>query len=554
MAQTPDPDGLMQQFYPLLGGRSNVVKESRQSSCVSFSIKDRSLADTAARAALPTVAACSRRGGRVRVELEAQTYEKAIKENTLMASKYDGLARIIIQNVGGKSNIISLTHCVTRLRFKLKDESKAQTDILKDTDGIVTVIQSGGQYMVVIGNHVPQVYDAVCAVGHITPGGAVNEDGTAAEGGGDAPQEKMNPFNAFISIITSVFTPALGCLAACGMIKGLLALFVAVGVLDGAGPTYNILYSLGDCFFYFMPILLAYTASKKFGLPEMEGMVIGAAMLYPYLLGSSTYAHDSLFMIPVIMPTSGDYTSSVIPIICAIAFAAWFEKLYSKYIPDTIKLFALPLITCTVTFCLTLWVIGPIASLLAQGLSVLFTFLSNTSSILMGAVVGAFWQVLVMFGLHWAVATLAITDAATAGSTTLLIGMLGTTFAQTGAVAAIWIKTKNKKLKSLCAPAFVSALAGVTEPAIYGITLPKQLTFIITGVVACITGGIMGACQTAQFSSGAMGVFSWPTLVDPVSDDASGMVIAIVVSLVATVAGFILTFLTYSDEPAKKKA
>ena len=554
MAQTPDPDGLMQQFYPLLGGRSNVVKESRQSSCLIFSIKDQSLADTAALAALPTVAACSLRGGRVRVELEAQTYEKAIKENTLMASKYDGLARIIIQNVGGKSNIISLTHCVTRLRFKLKDESKAQTDVLKDTDGIVTVIQSGGQYMVVIGNHVPQVYDAVCAVGHITPGGAVNEDGTAAEGGGDAPQEKMNPFNAFISIITSVFTPALGCLAACGMIKGLLALFVAVGVLDGAGPTYNILYSLGDCFFYFMPILLAYTASKKFGLPEMEGMVIGAAMLYPYLLGSSTYAHDSLFMIPVIMPTSGDYTSSVIPIICAIAFAAWFEKLYSKYIPDTIKLFALPLITCTVTFCLTLWVIGPIASLLAQGLSVLFTFLSNTSSILMGAVVGAFWQVLVMFGLHWAVATLAITDAATAGSTTLLIGMLGTTFAQTGAVAAIWIKTKNKKLKSLCAPAFVSAIAGVTEPAIYGITLPKKLPFIITCVVSCITGGIMGAFHTAQFSIGAMGVFSWPTFVDPVSNDASGMVIAIVVSLVATVAGFILTFLTYSDEPAKKKA
>ena len=554
MAQTPDPDGLMQQFYPLLGGRSNVAKESRQSSCLIFSIKDQSLADTAALAALPTVAACSLRGGRVRVELEAQTYEKAIKENTLMASKYDGLARIIIQNVGGKSNIISLTHCVTRLRFKLKDESKAQTDILKDTDGIVTVIQSGGQYMVVIGNHVPQVYDAVCAVGHITPGGAVNEDGTAAEGGGDAPQEKMNPFNAFISIITSVFTPALGCLAACGMIKGLLALFVAVGVLDGAGPTYNILYSLGDCFFYFMPILLAYTASKKFGLPEMEGMVIGAAMLYPYLLGSSTYAHDSLFMIPVIMPTSGDYTSSVIPIICAIAFAAWFEKLYSKYIPDTIKLFAIPLITCTVTFCLTLWVIGPIASLLAQGLSVLFTFLSNTSSILMGAVVGAFWQVLVMFGLHWAVATLAITDAATAGSTTLLIGMLGTTFAQTGAVAAIWIKTKNKKLKSLCAPAFISAIAGVTEPAIYGITLPKKMPFIITCVVSCITGGIMGAFHTAQFSIGAMGVFSWPTFVDPVSNDASGMVIAIVVSLVATVAGFILTFLTYSDEPAKKKA
>ena len=553
MAQTPDPDGLMQQFYPLLGGKANVVKESRQSSCLLFSIKDQSLADTAALAALPTVASCSLRGGRVRVELEAKTYEKAIKENTLMASKYDGLARIIIQNVGGKSNIISLTHCVTRLRFKLKDESKAQTDILKDTDGIVTVIQSGGQYMVVIGNHVPQVYDAVCAVGHITPGGAVNEDGTAAEGGGDAPQEKMNPFNAFISIITSVFTPALGCLAACGMIKGLLALFVAVGVLDGAGPTYNILYSLGDCFFYFMPILLAYTASKKFGLPEMEGMVIGAAMLYPYLLGSSTYAHDSLFMIPVIMPTSGDYTSSVIPIICAIAFAAWFEKLYSKYIPDTIKLFAIPLITCTVTFCLTLWVIGPIAAGAGDLLGVFFNWLANVNGILLGAVVGGLWQVLVMFGLHWAIVPMMLNNLATQGFDTAMVGMFGTTFAQVGAVAAIWIKTKNKKTKSLCAPAFISAIAGVTEPAIYGITLPKKTPFIITCVVAAVVGGLLMAFGVTSYTSAGMGVFGYTAYINTFTNDISGMITSIILSLVSVAAAFVLTFLTYSDEPVKKK-
>ena len=553
MAQTPDPDGLMQQFYPLLGGKANVVKESRQSSCLLFSIKDQSLADTAALAALPTVASCSLRGGRVRVELEAKTYEKAIKENTLMASKYDGLARIIIQNVGGKSNILSLTHCVTRLRFKLKDESKAQTDILKDTDGIVTVIQSGGQYMVVIGNHVPQVYDAVCAVGHITPGGAVNEDGTAAEGGGDAPQEKMNPFNAFISIITSVFTPALGCLAACGMIKGLLALFVAVGVLDGAGPTYNILYSLGDCFFYFMPIILAYTAAKKFGLPEFEGMIIGAAMIYPYMLGSSANVHDSLFMIPVTMPSSGDYTSSVIPIICAVAFAAWFEKMYKKFIPDTIKLFALPLITCTVTFCLTLWVIGPIAAGAGDLLGVFFNWLANVNGILLGAVVGGLWQVLVMFGLHWAIVPMMLNNLATQGFDTAMVGMFGTTFAQVGAVAAIWIKTKNKKTKSLCAPAFISAIAGVTEPAIYGITLPKKTPFIITCVVAAVVGGLLMAFGVTSYTSAGMGVFGYTAYINTFTNDISGMITSIILSLVSVAAAFVLTFITYSDEPAKKK-
>ena len=553
MAQTPDPDGLMQQFYPLLGGRSNVVKESRQSSCLIFSIKDQSLADTAALAALPTVAACSLRGGRVRVELEAQTYEKAIKENTLMASKYDGLARIIIQNVGGKSNIISLTHCVTRLRFKLKDESKAQTDILKDTDGIVTVIQSGGQYMVVIGNHVPQVYDAVCAVGHITPGGAVNEDGTAIEGGADAPKEKFNPVNAFIGIVTGVFTPWLGVLSACGIVKGFLALFVAVGVLDGAGPTYNILYSLGDCFFYFMPIILAYTAAKKFGLPEFEGMIIGAAMIYPYMLGSSANVHDSLFMIPVTMPSSGDYTSSVIPIICAVAFAAWFEKMYKKFIPDTIKLFALPLITCTVTFCLTLWVIGPIAAGAGDLLGVFFNWLANVNGILLGAVVGGLWQVLVMFGLHWAIVPMMLNNLATQGFDTAMVGMFGTTFAQVGAVAAIWIKTKNKKTKSLCAPAFISAIAGVTEPAIYGITLPKKTPFIITCVVAAVVGGLLMAFGVTSYTSAGMGVFGYTAYINTFTNDISGMITSIILSLVSVAAAFVLTFITYSDEPAKKK-
>ena len=552
MAQTPDPDGLMQQFYPLLGGKANVVKESRQSSCLLFSIKDQSLADTAALAALPTVAACSLRGGRVRVELEAKTYEKAIKENTLMASKYDGLARIIIQNVGGKSNIISLTHCVTRLRFKLKDESKAQTDILKDTDGIVTVIQSGGQYMVVIGNHVPQVYDAVCAVGHITPGGAVNEDGSAVEGGGDAPKEKFNPVNAFISIVTSIFTPWLGVLAACGIVKGFLALFVAVGILDGAGSTYNILYSLGDCFFYFMPILLAYTASKKFGLPEFEGIIIGAAMIYPYMLGSSANVHDSLFMIPVTMPSSGDYTSSVIPIICAVAFAAWFEKMYKKFIPDTIKLFALPLITCTVTFCLTLWVIGPIAAGAGDLLGVFFNWLANVNGILLGAVVGGLWQILVMFGLHWAIVPMMLNNLATQGFDTAMVGMFGTTFAQVGAVAAIWIKTKNKKTKSLCAPAFISAIAGVTEPAIYGITLPKKTPFYITCVVAAVIGGLLMAFGVTSYTSAGMGVFGYTAYINTITNDISGMITSIVLSLVSVAAAFVLTFLTYHDEPAKK--
>ena len=391
-------------------------------------------------------------------------------------------------------------------------------------------------------------------MGHITPGGAVNEDGSAIEGGGDAPKtkEKFNPINAFVSIVTSVFTPWLGVLAACGIVKGLVALFVALGVMDGAGSTYNILYSLGDCFFYFMPILLAYTASKKFGLPEFEGMIIGAAMIYPYLLGSSTNVHDSLFMIPVTMPSSGDYTSSVIPIICAVAFAAWFEKLYSKYIPDTIKMFAVPLITCIVTFALTLWIIGPIAAGAGDLLGVFFNWLANFNGILLGAVVGGLWQVLVMFGLHWALIPLMLNNMAVQGFDTAMVGMFGTTFAQVGAVAAIWIKTKNKKTKSLCAPAFISAIAGVTEPAIYGITLPKKTPFYITCVVAAVVGGLLMAFGVTSYTSAGLGVFGYTAYINTMTNDISGMIWAIVLSLVSVAAAFVLTFVTYHDEPAKK--
>lgn len=461
-----------------------------------------------------------------------------------MASKYDGLARIIIQNVGGKGNIAGLTHCVTRLRFKLKDESKAQTDILKDTDGIVTVIQNGGQYMVVIGNHVPDVYAAVVSVGHLESI-AVKED----DGENDGPKEKMNPFNAFVSIVTGVFTPFLGVLCACGIIKGLLSLFVAIGVLDGAGGTYNILYSLGDAAFYFLPVVLGYTAAKRFKLPEMEGLIIGLAMVYPYVVSGSGMDVSNIFGIPVVMPASGDYTTSVIPVICAVAFAAWFEKHYKKYIPDTIKLFAVPLITCFVTICLTFWIIGPITSVVANALGFVFEALNNFSPILMGLVVGFFWQILVMFGLHWALVPIALSNM-TLGGDVILAGMFGTTFAQTGACIGIMLKTKDKKLKSICPPAIISGVAGVTEPAIYGITLPKKAPFFRTCAIAGIAGAVLCALGAKDYSMAGMGVFGYTMFITP-ENDMSKMIIAIVVTVICVIAGIVCELIFYKDDTKK---
>ena len=465
-----------------------------------------------------------------------------------MASKYDGLARIIIQNVGGKDNIESITHCVTRLRFSLKDESKANTDILKETDGIVTVIQSGGQYMVVIGNHVPQVFDAVVSVGHL-------ESKSALAGGNEIETTgKQNLFNSFISIITSVFTPFLGVLCACGILKGVLALLTAVGIMSSASGTYNFLYSLADAAFYFLPPILGMTAAKKFKLPEMEGLLIGLALVYPYITGGD-YDISNLFGIPVSMPPSGNYTSSVIPVILAVAFAAWFEnKCVKKIVPDTIKLFGVPLITLFVTFVLTIFIIGPVASAIANVLALFFNTLNAASPILMGAIVGFFWQILVMFGLHWSLVPIAMSNMSTVGEDIILVAMLGTTFAQTGAVLGIWLKTKDKKIKSLAPAAFVSGVAGVTEPAIYGLTLPKKAPFFRTCVIAGVAGAIMCTMGVKAYQMAGMGVFAYPAYVNTATNDTSGMIIAIVVSLACVVAGFVSELLFYKDDaPAKKE-
>ncbi|MFD1406236.1 glucose PTS transporter subunit IIA [Robinsoniella peoriensis] len=354
-------------------------------------------------------------------------------------------------------------------------------------------------------------------------------------------------------MVTSVFSPVLGVMCASGIIKGFLSLFVALSILDGTGGTYNILYGLSDALFFYFPIILGYTAAKRFGISEFEGLVIGASMIYPNMLASSSLDVSTLFGIPVMMPSSGDYSSSVIPVICAVAFAAWFEKRFKKFIPDTIKLFAVPLITCFVTVCLTLWVIGPIAStasgLLTSGLMAIYNF----SPVVMGIVVGGLWQVMVMFGLHWAIVPVMINNVQTLGFDMVQVGMFGTTFVQTGAIIAIYLKTKDNRMKSLCVPAIISGIAGVTEPAIYGITLPKKKPFIQTCVIAAIAGGVIAAMGARYYVVPGMGVFGYTAFVNTATGDFSGMTAAIIVSIFALIAGFILVYLTYKDDIQKKK-
>lgn len=556
---------VLAQLLPLVGGETNVVSTTRRGSRISMMLKDESLADPAALAALPFAASVRLQNGRLRLELTEQAYEGREKENWLMASKYDGLARIIIQNVGGKSNIISVAHCITRLRFKLKDESKANKEVLESTDGVIKVMQAGGQYQVVIGNQVNDVYDAVLEVGHLTAAGAVDEDGNAVEednaGGG-----KKSPVSMLIDVISGTLQPTLGVLAATGIIKGLLALFDFIGLIPSTSGTYQVWYAVADGFFYFLPIILGYTAAKKFKVNEFIGMAIGIALCYPAMVNSTAgevlgtvfggtafeMSYYQTFMgIPVIMPASG-YTSSVVPIILAVAIAAPIEHWLKKVIPDVIKLFVVPFVTLVIMVPLTYLVIGPVASILCSILSLVFNAIYSipvVGGIIGGILIGAFWQVLVIFGLHWGLVPLAMINYGLMGYDTFLSPYFCVSFAQTFVVLAIILKTKNEKTKKVAIPAFISGIFGVTEPAIYGVTLPKKKPFVYSCIAGAIGGAFTGFMNTRSYSIGGLGLFGLPSFIDTTGDmGITNMIYIIIAILIASAVGFGLTYALYKDE------
>ncbi|MBE6163999.1 MAG: PTS beta-glucoside transporter subunit IIABC [Streptococcus gallolyticus] len=451
-------------------------------------------------------------------------------------AKYTELAQDILDHVGGKENVNSLKHCVTRLRFDLKDESKADDDYLKQRDGVVTVVKAGGQYQVVIGNHVPDVYDEVIKVGGLTAGGSLDVDE------GDVP--KGNLFDRFVSLVSSIFQPFLGPLAAAGIIKGVVAIMAACGLTADNSSMYVILNAAGDGFFQFLPILIALTSARRFKVNEFTAMAIAAALVYPDIATSVSALADAgkdsvLGFIPFALP-SGGYLSTVMPAILAIWVASYIQKFFTKITPDVIKVFVVPFFTILITVPLTFLVVGPVANAISDLLTGIFQAIMDFSPIIYGLVLGVLWQILVMFGMHWALVPLAILDVATNGWSIILAAALFPCFTQTGVLGAIMLKTKEQKVKTIAMPAFVSSIFGVTEPAIYGVTLPMKIPFYISCAVSGLMGAAMMAFNIGMYSSGAMGIFVFPTLINPNGGDLSKLWIAVAIAVLGAIAAFII--------------
>ncbi len=473
--------------------------------------------------------------------------------------KYQELIEEILKGIGGKENIGDVKHCVTRLRFNLKDESKADKEFVESINGVITVVKSGGQFQVVIGNHVPEVFNELLTIANL--GDLSNQDNGS---------EVKGVFNKFIDVISSIFTPVLGILAATGMIKGLNAMFVAFGWISMTSGTYKILQAAGDSLMYFFPIFLGYTAAKKFKLPPFIGMVIGASLVHPivsgilvpgaeplYTLFQGTIIESPVYVtflgLPVIMM---NYGSSVIPIIIAVYFASKVYKQVDKIIPSLVKTFLVPLFTILIVVPLTFLVIGPIATWFGNLLGAMTLGLYNLSPVIAGLVIGGLWQVMVMFGLHWGVIPIGINNMAVMGFDPILVLGMATPFATAGVVLGIMLKTKNKDVKSLAVPSFISSLFGVSEPSIYGITLPRKKPFYATLVAASVGGLIMGLSGTKGFIMGGMGIFGIPNYINPETGMDKGFYGFLIAIASAFVIGLILALTVgYSNsmDPVKEK-
>lgn len=398
-----------------------------------------------------------------------------------MAKDFNALAKSVVENIGGEENVVSLTHCVTRLRFKLKDESAANDEAVAKIPGVIKVLRSGGQYQVVIGNEVTDAYNAVLKNFNIK---AAGEDSAPDA---DAPKGKRKVGEVLVDMISGIFMPFMGAFMGAGLLKGFLVLFTTLGWLDKAGTTYAIWNAAGDGVFYFLPIFLAYCAGKKFGAKPFVTMALGAALVYPSMVALKGAADITFMGIPVNMIS---YTSSVLPIIALAYVQAQFEKLMTKCLPKMLQGMLIPLFDLVVLVPLGFIVIGPVTDTVGNVVAGAINAGLNLCPPVAGYLMAALWPVMIIFGIHWGFVPIALNNMAVLGYDYILPLTVGCNFGIAAACLAVFLKTKNADLKQTAGTSTVSALiGGVTEPAVYGVLLKYKKPMIIV----CLVNGIGGA-------------------------------------------------------------
>jgi PTS system, glucose subfamily, IIA component len=469
----------------------------------------------------------------------ARAYLKESKEDSSDKKlSYDELATFIIKNVGGKDNINNLIHCITRLRFYLKDESKANDDILKNQRGILDVMHAGGQYQVVIGNEVTNVYDAVMKQ---LPGLSDNPS-PQTNNQDDGKNPVSRAFSNLIGFITGSMSPVIGVIAASGIIKGLLALLTLPqlgALLSVKSPVYVTVSAMADSAFFFLPVLVGFAAAKRLGSDPMIAAVIGGFLVYPQMItwGKSM---TTMFSLGSWNFQFLNYSYSIFPMILAAWLAKECEQWLKKVLPSYLQMIFTPLITILVVSTITLVITGPIIQGAANGIAVFINWLVSASGWVGGLIIGAFYQLLVIFGLHWGVVPLVAQQIASTGQSSLNAIICATMVSQGAAVLAVAIKSKKADMKELGIAAAISAFCGVTEPAIYGINLRYKKVFA-SGCICSAFGGLVTGLMHGTmygFTGGLIGFSSFfnpahPTPLNSFYTFLIASAVSIIVSFIA---------------------
>ena len=450
---------------------------------------------------------------------------------------YENLAKSILEKVGGEKNVSNLTHCATRLRFNLKDTTKAKTDEIKALKGVMGVVEKGGQYQVIIGNDVNHVYKEIMKVTNLE--------------GKESSTEEVDDRKAIakaIDTITGIFTPILPAITAAGMMKAVLALLKAFNLLTPQSQSYQVIDFMADAAFYFLPILLASSAAKKFKCNQYLAMMLGGMLLHPTFVSMVNGAKEAGTSIGVFgLPISlASYSSSVLPIILGVWFMSYVEPIADKISPKAIKFFTKPLITALVTGIVLLVVIGPIGYIVSDKVGLAIKTIESYASWLVPTLIGGLTPLLVMTGTHYGLIPIGINNRMTMGYDTIIYpGMLASNVSQGAAALAVAFKTKDSEIKQLASSAGITGVCGITEPALYGVNLRFKTPLYSSMIGGAIGGLFLGIFRVCNYSGGSPGFLTLPSYIG--GDSMMNFVYACIGAVISVIATFIICLLLYKD-------
>ncbi|KAJ3197809.1 beta-glucoside-specific PTS transporter subunit IIABC [Paenibacillus sp. FSL R5-0517] len=450
------------------------------------------------------------------------------------------LAKNVLDLVGGEQNISGLTHCATRLRFVLKDDHKADLKALDQLEGVLKAQNSGGQIQVVIGARVDAVYSEMknLTSDHI---------GELMESADSGPKKRRNPVNVVLETIAGIFTPVLPALVGCGMIKCLATVITAMGYLEGSGFL-TIINMIGDCIFYFMPFFLAVSAANRFKTNPYLAVALAAGLMHPTILNAAAQIAETgvnridFLGLPILLMK---YSSSVIPIILAVWIMSYVYPIVNRVIPKFLQVLLTPMIVLFIMIPVELIVLGPVGSYIGDWLTNGINSLFSTAGVLAGAILGFFKPIMVMFGMHYAIMPIQVQQVATLGATVLLPTALAANLAQAGAAFGVFVLTKSKTMKSAAASSGFTALFGITEPAIYGVTLKYKRPFF----AGCLAGGLVGGFYSLVHTTA--NAISLPGVLAIGTYSSDRYMYVVIGCIAAVVLGFVFTLMAGIKEDAE---